>query len=356
MTGDLSSFSGKRVLITGHTGFKGAWLSLWLKSLGATVYGYALPPINDSSLFSQMDPQDVFASSCFGDISNINQLREYLTFIKPEVIFHLAAQSFVNRSYANPVETYATNVMGTINLLDVVRGVKSVKAVVIVSSDKCYENQDWVWGYRESDPMGGFDPYSSSKGCVEILTSSFVRSFFKDSDTAIASARAGNVIGGGDWGENRLVPDLIRALWDGKPLILRNPKSTRPWQHVLEPLHGYLVLGNKLMHGGNVFSGGWNFGPDEIPCEVSRLAELFYEIAEGGSWETDESSKLHEASYLNLDCSKAKALLDWRPCWNLRKTVKETFAWYEALRRQENVVQYSLGQIKDFEIDLSKLT
>jgi CDP-glucose 4,6-dehydratase len=277
---DKQFWKNKRVFLTGHTGFKGSWLSIWLDSLGANVHGYSLKPPTDPSLFN-LCSIDRFTNSTIGDIRNRDLLKATLQKAQPEIVFHLAAQPLVRESFKNPVETYETNVMGTVNLLDAVRACPSVKAVVIVTTDKCYENREWHWGYRENDPMGGYDPYSSSKGCAELVTAAYRQSFFnpKDFDNhhiAVASARAGNVIGGGDWALDRLVPDCLKAILDGRKIIVRNPHAIRPWQHVLEPLRGYLLLAQKLFENGPQFAEAWNFGPDDRDCRpvidvVSKL-------------------------------------------------------------------------------------
>jgi CDP-glucose 4,6-dehydratase len=299
-------WAGRRVLITGHTGFKGSWLSLWLSGLGAEVTGYALEPATNPSLFQIANvPKRV--SSVIGDVRDLAALRACITRARPEVVIHMAAQALVRPSYADPVETYQTNVMGTVNLLEAIREVGEVRAVVVVTSDKCYENREWLWGYRESDPVGGRDPYSSSKACAELVTSAFRSSFFAKSNhqVGISSARAGNVIGGGDWAQDRLVPDVISAFANGRSVTVRNPTAIRPWQHVLEPLGGYLTLAEKLFHDPAGYSESWNFGPQDDDAKsvswlVCRLAELW---GSGSEWSASSEKEVHEAQYLKLDCS-----------------------------------------------------
>jgi CDP-glucose 4,6-dehydratase len=324
---------GRRVFLTGHTGFKGAWTSLLLRRLQAKVVGYALPPDSPNSLF---DLTEVSAGleHKIGDVRDLPTLQSALQQAEPEIVVHMAAQSLVRRSYADPVETYSTNVMGTVNLLEAVRHTPSVRAVVVVTSDKCYENVNWVWGYRETDHLGGHDPYSNSKGCAELVVTSYRRSFFGEKSSAvIASARAGNVIGGGDWARDRLVPDAMRAFMTNVPLRIRNPQAVRPWQHVIDPVMGYLLLAERLFTSGNAFAEAWNFGPSvdsEVPVStvVSGLAGLWGSDAR---WERDGGEHPHEAPYLKLDCSKAFARLSWRPLVSLDEALTLTVSWYRAL-------------------------
>jgi len=325
---------GKRVLLTGHTGFKGSWLSLWLQSMGAQVVGYALAPPTEPSLF-EVAGVGAGMTSVIGDILDLEHLRSVFAEHKPEIVIHMAAQPLVRYSYAEPVETYSTNVMGTVNLLEAVRGTPGVKAVVNVTTDKCYENREWAWGYRENEAMGGYDPYSSSKGCAELVTAAYRNSFFNSAtfnvkhSTAIASARAGNVIGGGDWAEDRLIPDIMRAITQGRSVTIRNPHAIRPWQHVLEPLSGYLKLAQKLYEEGAAYAEGWNFGPnDEDAKPVQWIVEqLTQSWGEGASWLLDGGEHPHEAHYLKLDCSKAKGRLDWHPRWHLDEALKRIVDW-----------------------------
>jgi CDP-glucose 4,6-dehydratase len=339
---------GKRVFLTGHTGFKGSWLALWLQKLGADVTGYALEPPTDPSLFTLAN-----ITSCLqdirGDVCNPENLQNAMARAKPEIVFHLAAQSLVRRSYQEPVETYATNVMGTVHLLEAVRHTGSVRAVLIVTSDKCYENREWLWGYREIEPMGGFDPYSSSKGCAELVTSAYRNSYFGNTETAVASARAGNVIGGGDWATDRLLPDMMRTALAGHTLMLRNPGAIRPWQHVLEPLSGYLILAERLCLEGQAFAEGWNFGPsDEDAKPVDWIASELASLWEAVQWENDGASHPHEAQHLKLDCSKAHERLGWAPLLPLGQALSWTVDWYKTYARGSDVRQLSTEQIENY--------
>lgn len=324
----------KRVLITGHTGFKGSWLALWLRQLGAELVGFALPPPTDPSLFELAKVGRAIHSLC-GDIRQMEAFAKVIAEHQPEIIFHLAAQSLVRRSYREPIETYSTNVMGTVHLLEAVRHTPSVRAVVVVTTDKCYENLEQRRPFRESDPLGGYDPYSSSKACAEIATAAFRNSFFttgNNSKVGIASARAGNVIGGGDFAPDRLIPDLMRAVAAGKPACIRNPASVRPWQHVLEPLGGYILLAERLLEDPIRFSSAWNFGPaqnDAVPVSVviDRLDRLW---PGKFRWTQDQAAHPHEAGFLSLDCAKAESQLGWIPRWNLQQALVATVDWYRA--------------------------
>ncbi len=344
---------GKRVLVTGHTGFKGGWLSLWLQSMGAEVAGYALAPPTHPSLFDLAAVGRGMVHSRLADIRDLDTLKAAVRECRPEVVFHLAAQPLVRHSYVEPVETFATNVMGTVHLLEAVRHAEGVRAVVNVTTDKCYENREWVWGYRESDPMGGHDPYSSSKGCSELVTAAYRSSFFSGKEharPAVASARAGNVIGGGDWALDRLVPDMIRAFSEGEAVVIRSPHAIRPWQHVLEPLWGYLTLAERLWEHGPEFAESWNFGPndeDAKPVEwiVQRLVEQW---GDGAAWRLDPRPQPHEATYLKLDCSKAKARLGWHPRWDLGTSLDRIVLWYRACQRGEDMRAVTLAQIAEF--------
>jgi len=323
-------FENKRILITGDTGFKGSWLAIWLKELGADVFGYALPPQRDEDNFVKCKLNEKI-HHLDGDIRDLNKLVGYFQEIKPEFAFHLAAQPLVLESYKNPHYTFGTNVMGTVNFFEAIRKTPSVKAAVNVTSDKCYQNNEWVWGYRESDPMGGKDPYSASKGCSELVTYAYLNSFFSnDAHCAIASARAGNVIGGGDWADYRIVPDFFKAINKGEKLIIRNPNATRPWQHVLEPLSGYLLLASKLYLEGNMYSSGWNFGPlDQANHKVSELIEAIIKYYGKGEVVFDESSeKLNEANMLKLDISKAIWNLKWKSVLSFEELIKYTVDGY----------------------------
>lgn len=341
---------GKRVFITGHTGFKGGWLAVWLQSLGAEVHGYALNPPTTTNLFTEANVAKGMVSSVIADIRDAETLRQSIQSANPEIVFHLAAQPLVRYSYANPVETYAVNVMGTVNLLEAVRATSSVKAVVNITTDKCYENREWVWGYRENEAMGGFDPYSSSKGCAELVTAAYRRSFMKKTGVGLASARAGNVIGGGDWAEDRLIPDFLRAMDAGITLQIRSPQSTRPWQHVLEPLSGYIRLAECLFAERINFAEGWNFGPnDEDARPVKWIVELLAEMRSDVKWVSDETPQPHEANFLKLDSSKAKAQLGWQPRWRLHTALQKTLEWHQAWRNQEDMRSITLKQIAQYQ-------
>jgi CDP-glucose 4,6-dehydratase len=348
-------WKGKRVLITGHTGFKGGWLSLWLQYLGANVVGYSLEPATKPSLYKEALVYENMVS-IHDDIRNIEKLKSIFTKYKPEIVFHLAAQSLVLPSYENPSETYEVNVMGTLNVLEAIRGCDSVKAGVFITSDKCYDNKEWVWSYRENDSMGGFDPYSSSKGCAELLIASYRSSFFSQSklnqnNVAIASARAGNVIGGGDWAKNRLIPDLMRAFSEGKEAVIRSPNAIRPWQHVLEPLSGYLILAENLVGNNHQkFSDSWNFGPNQgdakpVKWIVNKIVERWLEEAK---WKIDVDEYPHEANYLKLDCSKAMSELNWSPKWTLDETIIRVVDWYSVYNKKKNVKELCLEQIREY--------
>lgn len=342
-------WQGKRVFLTGHTGFKGSWLSLWLQSMGAHVHGFALNPPTEPSLFAEAKVAQGMTST-IGDVRDYDAVFSALQSCSPDIVLHLAAQPLVRYSYQAPVETYATNVMGTVHVLEAARQIGCVRAIVNVTTDKCYENREWVWGYREDEPMGGYDPYSNSKGCSELVTSAYRRSFFHDSGIALGSARAGNVIGGGDWAMDRLVPDILRALEKRQPVVIRNPHSTRPWQHVLEPLSGYLVLAEKLFNEGQAYAEGWNFGPhddDARPVQwiVERMVEAWND---SGSWRLDGGQNPHEANYLKLDISKARARLGWKPRWDLAAALERIIVWHRAWLAGDDVRALSLAQIEQY--------
>jgi CDP-glucose 4,6-dehydratase len=346
-------WKGKCVFLTGHTGFKGSWISLWLQSMGAKVVGYALAPPSNPSLFEAGRVADGMIS-LEGNIRNLEQMQMALMQHQPEIVIHMAAQSLVRYSYQNPVETYATNVMGTVKVLEAVRHTSSVKAVVVITSDKCYENREWVWSYRENEAMGGHDPYSNSKGCAELVTAAYRQSFFNKAggdSASVASVRAGNVIGGGDWAADRLIPDMVRAVTEHRPVLIRNPRAIRPWQHVLEPLSGYLLLAQKLYEDGADYAEGWNFGPSEddarpVQWIVERLTELW---GEDTSWVLDKAEHPHEAHYLKLDCSKAKIRLDWQPRLSLTQALENIISWHKAYQRGDDMREFSLRQIADFQ-------
>lgn len=341
-----SFWRGRRVFLTGHTGFKGSWLSLWLQTVGAEIHGYALEPPTEPNLFTVASVGKGMVSSTIADIRDTTAFHRAMQAARPEIVFHLAAQSLVRYSYTAPVETYATNVMGTVNLFEAVRGTPGVRAVVNVTTDKCYENREWVWGYRENEPMGGHDPYSSSKACAELVTAAYRRSFLEAAGIAVASARAGNVIGGGDWAEDRLVPDILQAFEQGRRVQIRNPNAVRPWQHVLEPLSGYLVLAQRLFDEPG-FAEGWNFGPDDsdtrsVEWIVRHLASIW-----GGeaAWVVDGGQHPHEAGYLKLDISQARTRLGWNPRWDLPQALERTVEWQRAWRSGAEMHDFSLRQI-----------
>ena len=347
---------GRRVLVTGHTGFKGGWLSLWLQARGAQVSGFALPPPASPSFFESCGVANGM-SSRFADLRDPEAVLAATRAANPEIILHLAAQPLVRQSYADPVATYATNVMGTVHLLEAVRELPGVRAVVIVTSDKCYENREWAWGYRENEPMGGFDPYASSKGCVELVTAAYRNSYFaseRDAErgAAIATARAGNVVGGGDFAADRLVPDCLRALDAHVPLKLRFPDAVRPWQHVLDPLAGYLVLAERLYRDGNLFAEAWNFGPADEDARPVRwvVDELGKACGSPIAWETEASPQPHEANSLRLDCSKARSRLGWQARWPLKVALAKIGAWHQAFRRGANMRELTLSQIREYEV------
>jgi len=349
---DPKFWNKKRVFLTGHTGFKGSWLSLWLASMGAEVTGYALAPQTDQKLYDVLGVNQLIKESFIGNICDLQNLRKVMLYAKPEIIIHMAAQSLVRYSFANPIETYQTNIMGTVNILECTRELDSVRATLVVTSDKCYENREWTWGYRENEPMGGSDPYSSSKGCAELVTSAYRQSFFNGakSHNQIASARAGNVIGGGDWSKDRLIPDAIRALEANEPLIIRNPYATRPWQHVLEPLSGYLILCQALFNYGEKFASGWNFGPrDEDSRTVEEVVNLLISSWGGGvNWRLDVAEQPHEAKLLKLDCSKTHSKLGWTPKWTLETAVQKIIDWQKCIQKNDNMQEVCLTQINQY--------
>ena len=345
-----SAFAGRRVFLTGHTGFKGGWLALSLARLGASVRGYALDPSTEPSLFAAARVGQV-VQDVRGDIRDAARLDQAMREFEPDIVFHLAAQPLVRRSYVDPVETYSTNVLGTAHLLESIRTLPSVRAVVVVTTDKCYLNREWHWGYRETDPLGGHDPYSSSKACAEILCASYRSSFFSleklGRKVALATARAGNVIGGGDWSEDRLIPDLIRGFVEGEPVPIRRPLSVRPWQHVLEPIAGYLLLAEKLLSGDETFADAWNFGPwDDDAWPVERIATTMARRWGGGAtWFRDGHQSVHEAGLLKLDSSKARAELGWQPRLRLDTALEWLVDWYQAWQGGTDMQSFTLKQI-----------
>lgn len=347
-------WSGKRVFLTGHTGFKGSWLSLWLQSLGVELTGYALNPPTTPNLF-EIGRVGESMASIIADVRDLERIKREMAAARPDIVIHMAAQSLVRHSYVNPVETYATNVMGTVHLLEAVRNTPSVRAVINITSDKCYDNREWVWGYRENDPMGGHDPYSNSKGCSELVTSAYRSSFFniekRDAHVvAVASVRAGNVIGGGDWARDRLIPDVMNAFQAGRPVAIRNPNAIRPWQHVLEPLRGYLMLAEKLYAEGSAWAEGWNFGPSDEDAKpvawiVQRLAERWGQAAE---WCIDHAAHAHEATSLKLDISKARGRLGWHPILGLELALDLVTEWYRERAGDADMRRFTLQQIQQY--------
>jgi CDP-glucose 4,6-dehydratase len=346
---DATFWHSRKVFLTGHTGFKGSWLALWLLSMGADVCGYALDPPTEPNLYRLLDLERQL-QSVRADIRDLAALESAMRAFAPEIVIHMAAQPLVRLSYEQPVETYAVNILGTVHLLDAVRRAPSVRAVLVVTSDKCYENQEWHWPYREHEPMGGHDPYSSSKGCAELVTAAYRRSFFAGQQVAVASARAGNVIGGGDWALDRLVPDIVRAFAAGEPVVIRNPDALRPWQHVLEPLAGYLALAQRLVTDGAAFAEAWNFGPADCDARPVQylVSELAHRWGDAASWRTVEHEPLHEASQLRLDSSKARARLGWSPRWTLDETLAATVAWYKAFYCGQDAHACTINQIQSF--------
>jgi CDP-glucose 4,6-dehydratase len=349
-----SFWAGKKVFVTGHTGFKGSWLCLWLEQMGAVVRGYSLPAPTAPSLFDIADVRWGLISE-EGDIRDFFHLRESLSDFKPDIVFHMAAQPLVRLSYDEPIETYSTNVMGTVYVLEAIKQVGGVKAVVNITSDKCYENREWVWGYREDEAMGGYDPYSNSKGCAELVASAYRNSFFNpakyhEHGTALASVRAGNVIGGGDWAKDRLIPDILHSFEKNQSVIIRNPHSIRPWQHVLEPLSGYLLVAQHLYNDGPAFAEGWNFGPNEMDATpVQSIVETMVALwGEGAGWQLDGQEHPHEAHYLTLDCSKAKMRMGWHPRWDLNTTLARIVAWHKAWLAGRDMREYTLNEINDY--------
>ena len=351
----IKIWQGRRVFLTGHTGFKGSWLALWLSRLGAKVRGYALDPDTEPNLFT-LASVDAVVEDVRGDVRDYAKLEAAITEFAPDVIFHLAAQPIVRRSYADPLGTYATNVMGTAHVLEAIRKTPSVRAAVCVTTDKCYLNQEWVWPYRETDPLGGYDPYASSKACAEIVSAAYRTSFFPadrlhEHHVALATARAGNVIGGGDWSEDRLIPDLMRGFSSGQPVLIRRPNAIRPWQHVLDPLHGYILLAQELLAQRARFASAYNFGPsDEDVWPVERIANsLVQSWGNGASWIRDSVPSVHEDHILRLDASKARMELGWQPRLRVEEALEWTMAWYRAWRGDDDMAEFTREQIMTYE-------
>lgn len=342
-------WKARRVFITGHTGFKGGWLSLWLQSLGAEVHGYSLTPPTNPNLFTLAEIERGMSSSTLADIRDLEQLAAAIQQAQPEIVFHLAAQALVRYSYHNPVETYAVNVMGVVNLLEAVRAANGIKALVNVTTDKCYENREWPWAYRENETLGGHDPYSNSKGCAELVTAAYRNSFLASAGIAVATARAGNVIGGGDWAADRLLPDILHAIDSETPLTIRYPGAIRPWQHVLEPLSGYLTLAEHLYKDGQAFAEAWNFGPaDDNIQTVGWILEQSAQRAPKLKWQITTSEQPHEASYLKLDSSKARSRLNWHPRWRLNTALDKTLVWHQAWCGGGDMHAITLTQIDEY--------
>lgn len=346
---DFNFWREKRVFLTGHTGFKGSWLSLWLQSMGANVYGLALLPPTTPALFHEAQVGRGMVS-VIGDIRDYNTVLSAITDCKPDIIIHMAAQPLVRYSYQEPIETYETNLIGTVHVLEAARKVGTAKAIINVTTDKCYENKEWIWAYREDEPLGGYDPYSNSKACSELVTKAYRDAFFKHDKIALASARAGNVIGGGDWAVDRLIPDVLRAIEINMPAIIRNPHAIRPWQHVLEPLSGYLLLAERLYIEGQSFAEGWNFGPNSDDARPVKwiVERMINQWGHGASWQIDDRKHPHEAHYLKLDISKAKAKLGWSPRWTLEKALEQITDWHRAWMNNSDMKAVCLRQIKDY--------
>ena len=351
----LKAWRNRRVFLTGHTGFKGSWLAIWLSKLGARVRGYALDPSTEPNMFT-LASVGTMVEDFRGDIRDEKKLASSMAEFVPEVVVHMAAQPLVRRSYADPAGTYATNVMGTVHVLEAIRKTPSVRAVVCITTDKVYENREWVWPYRETDQLGGHDPYASSKACAEFVSAAYRSSFFPaerlhEHHVAIATARAGNVIGGGDWSEDRLIPDLVRGFYSKKPVSIRRPKAIRPWQHVLEPLHGYITLAERLLLGEGRFHSTYNFGPsDEVAWAVERIATKLVEMwGDGAAWERDPDPGAHEANYLRLDASRARLELGWQPRLKIETALEWTMAWYGAWNRGKNMADFTIRQIVEYE-------
>ena len=350
---DRAFWQGKRVFLTGHTGFKGSWLSLWLVSLGAEVKGYALSPPTSPSLFNEAEVGKVIDSK-IGDIRDQDTLHESMFEFDPDILIHMAAQPLVRYSYDAPIETYEVNVIGTAKVLEVARSCPNLKAIVNITTDKCYENDGRQYGYKESDPMGGYDPYSSSKGCAELVTSSYRSSFFQDQGVGLASVRAGNVIGGGDWADNRLIPDILRSFEKSETVVIRNPGATRPWQHVLEPLSGYLILAEKLYKNQKEYAEGWNFGPNENDVKpVDWILDKMISKWPGSSWELDKNISPHEVDFLKLNITKAKLRLNWNPTWNLNQTLEKIVYWHKAWLNKEDMQAACLSEIEEYTKDMN---
>jgi len=346
---DNKFWSVRSVFITGHTGFKGGWLSYWLSQMGAKVHGYSLEPQTNPNFFRVCNLEKHLESSTIGNILDFKHLHKTLDQTSPEVVFHLAAQPLVRESYSSPIVTFETNVIGTANVMEACRSVPSIKAIVNITTDKCYENKEWTLPYRENDRLGGHDPYSASKACAEITAAAYRDSFLTDANMNLASVRAGNVIGGGDWAADRLIPDFLRALDIGEILTIRSPNAVRPWQHVLEPLSGYLMLSEKLFSEGNTFAEAWNFGPnDDDAKSVSWIVNQLCDRTPGAKWQTDNAQQPHEAGMLKLDSRKAKTRLGWNPRWNLEMALNKTIEWHQAWRKGDDMAAFTSAQLQAY--------
>ncbi len=342
-------WKNRSVFITGHTGFKGGWMTLWLSNLGAKVSGYSLDAPTTPNFFTETNLKEKIKNSTIGDIKNFSALKTSMMHAKPSIVIHMAAQPLVSKGYKEPMETYATNVLGTINLLEAVRQIDTVEAIVNITSDKCYKNNEQLIPYQENDTLGGYDPYSSSKACVELVSETYKNSFLKDKGIKIATVRAGNVIGGGDWADDRLIPDLLRCTNTGKKLYVRFPNAIRPWQHVLEPLSGYLLLAEKLVNNGQDFAEAWNFGPKiDNPKPVSWIIDYLCRKIPKVDWEVDKSEKPHEANLLLLDSSKARSMLNWEPHWSLETTLDKIVEWHQAWKKNKKMDEISISQINSY--------
>jgi CDP-glucose 4,6-dehydratase len=350
----VAFWKGKRIFLTGHTGFKGTWLSIWLLELGAKIKGYSLQPPTEPSLYNLCNMDDL-VDSTIGDIRDFEILRQEMQNFKPDIVIHMAAQPLVRESYNNPIDTYSTNVMGTVHILEAVRNTESVKVFLNITTDKCYDNKEWVWGYRENDQLGGYDPYSNSKACSELVTSAYRNSFFqsttKSEIKSIASARAGNVIGGGDWATDRLIPDFFRALLNIEPIMIRNPHAIRPWQHVLEPLSGYLLLCEQMYQNNGQFSQSWNFGPSQSDAQTVEyiVKQLCDKWDNNAGFVIDQNPQPHEAYYLKLDCSKANSELGWFPKWNLDIAIDKIVEWNKRYLQGNDVRTICIQQIVEYQ-------
>ena len=343
-------WEGKRVLVTGHTGFKGGWLSLWLRELGASVYGYSLTPTQENEFYKKVYSNGFIGEEQLSDITDFSKIKESVNSFKPQIIFHLAAQPLVRLSYAEPVSTFATNTLGVVNILEAVRVSSLEPTIINITTDKVYANKEWIWAYREPEALGGNDPYSASKACSEIITHSYMQSFFKNSSVKIATARAGNVIGGGDMSRDRLVPDYLRSFKENEEIVIRNPHATRPWQHVLEPVLGYIQLAERISSTeGKDFIGAWNFGPSGDPCAVSAVVDKLSDISGGKKYQLDPKSNPHEEQALMLDSAKARKLLDWKPKLTLDEALKLTFDWFQSSFKSSDMQAFTISQIKAYE-------